>query len=625
MRILATLLLLPALSWGAITHIGTPVECQDSTVGGAASCDTSPPTGATTGDLLVTCVFGVNLGNSVNMVITEASGHTVVAEETTTTGTDRGLGIYYKSYAAGNMTWQVSADSNDNYVSAQTIALRGVNATPLDVTYSSGSHLSHVSDTDDPNAPDITTTTDGAMIQACLGITSSQPSSIAAPAETTIHETHTAQHLNLGLAYAEDASAGVYTIGQWAVGGTITTADSTLLTVAFRPSTAGGCPAACAGGRTAVCITSTASNTDEDNILYGQSPAVVADADTLCHDATSDILGDAVTVSASGWVTFASGTDVLTDDFDYCIMDAGAACGTDGTFQITTTPVLTNPTGTATGQETADLAVTSTHAGEGDIYAYVSTSATPPSTANHISGGGSPAYHNADPTPIEAQVWSATGLTAGTTYYAHYYYCNDATAKVCSSQVTSDPFITTASGDSTPDPFEFGDLVDTVKSAVYYSNDLTITGLTAAAVVVLEPGPCEWRVKNGGPWGLFQTIPGELYNNYVIQLKATSSSEEYDSISCTITIGGVSDTWTITSALATAATAARDFSEWFYNQEGYTGAANERMRDFLYDQGYVTGSLNSALFEYLRDLGYTGTLTNMIDQFERDVTTAHGN
>lgn len=306
------------------------------------------------------------------------------------------------------------------------------------------------------------------------------------------------------------------------------------------------CPETCAGGRTGVCISSTASSADADNILNGQSPAVVADADTICYDATSDILADVVTVDASGWVKFQSGGDIRTDDIDYCIMDDGAACGTDGVFQITQTPP--DPTGvscTATGQTTADCTSTITQV-EGTAYLYISTSATPPSTANHKSGGGSPAFHNADATVTATQAWSVTGLSAGTTYYPHAMQANGATTPIDTGQVTGALFITQAAGDTTPaDDFDFGSVSGAAPLGHYCSDPQTITEINAATNVLVSNGT--WRRYTSGAWGDETSDAGVVIVND--QVIACGDAPDFGGQNITtVTIGGVDGIWTIFSA-----------------------------------------------------------------------------
>ena len=147
--------------------------------------------------------------------------------------------------------------------------------------------------------------------------------------------------------------------------GTITSDQGYGSILVFNASGA-TCPATCAGGRSARCITDISDASDPDNLLYGLSPAAVANEDTVCYDATS-VLGDTVNVTAAGWPSIASGGSQLTDSFDYCVMDNGAACGTDGTYEVTFTPVITSVTGIGTGQTTGTVTVTPAGPTEGTV------------------------------------------------------------------------------------------------------------------------------------------------------------------------------------------------------------------------------------------------------------------
>lgn len=147
--------------------------------------------------------------------------------------------------------------------------------------------------------------------------------------------------------------------------GTITSDQGYGAILVFNASGA-TCPATCAGGRSARCITDISDASDPDNLLYGLSPAATANEDTVCYDPSS-VLGDTVNVSAAGWPSIASSGSQLTDSFDYCIMDNGAACGTDGTYEVTFQPTITSVTGIGTGQTTGTVTVTPAGPTEGTV------------------------------------------------------------------------------------------------------------------------------------------------------------------------------------------------------------------------------------------------------------------
>ena len=70
-------------------------------------------------------------------------------------------------------------------------------------------------------------------------------------------------------------------------------------------------------------------------------------------------------------------------------------------------------------------------------------------------------------------------------------------------------------------------------------------------------------------------------------------------------------------------TTAHDFWEWIDEQSG-NGSMSYKLDRVLKSEGFSGGPTNSTIFAWLRSLGYTGTLTNMINKFERDNTVQHG-
>jgi hypothetical protein len=104
---------------------------------------------------------------------------------------------------------------------------------------------------------------------------------------------------------------------------------------------------------------------------------------------------------------------------------------TGATISVTidaTAPTLSSPSGTQTGETTADLSV-STDEGAGTLYWVVDTSSTPPSAAQVKAGqdnGGAAANDSGSQavsaTGAQTISGGATGLTASTTYYAYFMH-----------------------------------------------------------------------------------------------------------------------------------------------------------------------------------------------------------
>lgn len=110
-----------------------------------------------------------------------------------------------------------------------------------------------------------------------------------------------------------------------------------------------------------------------------------------------------------------------------------------------TAPVLTSAVGTATGTTTATIGAT-TDEGNGTLYGFVSTSATPPSDADLKAGTGAVWAGSTTVSSTGAKTLNATGLTASTSYYGHLLH-TDAAAND-SNTVTSAQFTTSAPGGS---------------------------------------------------------------------------------------------------------------------------------------------------------------------------------
>lgn len=547
--LVALLLTFSANAFAAIAHTGSATPCSDATVGGTADCTVTMPS-ASGSDIFVVTVSGASTADGAPVIVEPAcmtAGKVDEAEYFAAGSIDLVLGVYVVAYSdctAASYNFQVTRSAGNGRVTVAVDAFSGASST-LDVTYVQGTHRVTASNTINVDPASITTATNNAVVHYAYAATHDEITAFGAPTGTTLRSSAGVGDSDRKVATATIArpTAGAYDASAWTHTGTATNTESQTVVISLAEAS-GTCPAACAGGRTPVCITNTASSTYADNILNDQSPAVAANQDTVCHDPTSDILSDTVTVSASGWPAFQSGSDMRTDDFDYCIMDNGAACGTDGTYQVTQTPTLSDTSGTvSTGTTTATLSVVVAQV-EGTCYAYVSTSSTPPSVANHKSGGGSPAYHNADASCSAAQTWSATGLTQGTTYYAHFLQTNAATAPIDSAQLTSDAFFTVAAGDTTPTAFSFTDALSAIAGNGDIESDaITVAGTTAATNVNTTVSGCDWSKDSGGGYGAWTSAAGQVQLGYTVKLRATVSSEQTDIVACTLTIGGVSDIW----------------------------------------------------------------------------------
>lgn len=100
--------------------------------------------------------------------------------------------------------------------------------------------------------------------------------------------------------------------------------------------------------------------------------------------------------------------------------------------------------------------------------------------------------------------------------------------------------LTYTASDSTPAAFSFTDQAAAVISTVYSSNEVEITGMTAPASFSVTNGTL---VVNGVDAG----ASGTVNPNDLVKAKGTSSGSSATAVNVAVTIGGVSDTFTITT------------------------------------------------------------------------------
>ena len=107
---------------------------------------------------------------------------------------------------------------------------------------------------------------------------------------------------------------------------------------------------------------------------------------------------------------------------------------------------------------------------------------------------------------------------------------------------------TTLAADSTPDGFSFTDVTGVSQSTTQTSNTITISGINTTATVTVSGGTYS---KNGGA---YTSSAGTAVNGDTFSVRHTSGSDFSISTSTTLTVGGISDTYTSTTAAFTGST-----------------------------------------------------------------------
>lgn len=205
----------------------------------------------------------------------------------------------------------------------------------------------------------------------------------------------------------------------------------------------------------------------------------------------------------------------------------------------TTAPTLTSPTGTSTGTTTASGTVTTDEA-NGILYALATINAT--ETAATVKASA----NTQAITTTGSKSVSFTGLTASTTYYAHYVH-RDAAGND-STRVSSASFTTSASGDSTPPT-----LTGAITPSAITSSGFTISWPAGSDNVAVTG--YEYSLNGGSSWTdagnvLTKTVSGLTASTpYSVQVRPydAAGNRALTPLSATITTSAAPGAGTITT------------------------------------------------------------------------------
>lgn len=113
----------------------------------------------------------------------------------------------------------------------------------------------------------------------------------------------------------------------------------------------------------------------------------------------------------------------------------------------------------------------------------------------------------------------------------------------------SDVGTTTVSTDTTPDPFSFTAVTGAALSSVYTSNTITISGIDTSTPVSISNGT---YCINGGA---YTSAVGSVVNGDTLAVRAISSSSNSVGVTATLTVGGTSAGFTVTTQALSGGTA----------------------------------------------------------------------
>jgi hypothetical protein len=318
-------------------------------------------------------------------------------------------------------------------------------------------------------------------------------------------------------------------------------------------------------------------------------------------------------------VSMVSNVGSTTIDLSYEVQGTVYTHRASNTTADTTAPTLSSPSGTQTGPTTANLSVSTNEVG-GTMYRYVSTSATPPSSADLIAGTGAVFAGSAAVSSTGAQASTATGLTASTAYYAHFLHRDAANNN---SAIATSASFTTAAADTT-DP--------TITSA----NTFTVAENSTLAHALAANETVAWTITGGADAADFEISGSTLRwagnvtrdyeapadadtnNTYVVQVTATDGVGLTASQTITVTVTDVTEGggYTFTNSEAATLVAARTDSPDDTHKghiDNLVGSLKSALGGLNFDRLYVpiAGDDASARLNYANPAvgALTGTAT----------------
>ncbi len=151
-----------------------------------------------------------------------------------------------------------------------------------------------------------------------------------------------------------------------------------------------------------------------------------------------------------------------------------------------------------------------------------------------INGGSFTTAAGSINTGDQVRVQLTTASTANT----------PASATLTISGVSDTFTATTGSIDSTPASYSFADVVGARRNRSTISNTITMTGINVPVAITLTGADLAYS-KNGAK---FTAAPGTVVAGDQIRLRMTSSTLPNTRVDGTVTIGGISDIWSITTS-----------------------------------------------------------------------------
>lgn len=124
--------------------------------------------------------------------------------------------------------------------------------------------------------------------------------------------------------------------------------------------------------------------------------------------------------------------------------------------------------------------------------------------------------------------------------------CTTAVNSVLTIGGVSDTYSITTVADTVPTAFSFTDKTNAALSTEYTSDSIVVSGIACDASISIASG-----TYRKGALGSFTAIQGTVSNGDTVWVKNTSSGTVSTAVNTTLTVGGVSDTYSVTTISTT--------------------------------------------------------------------------
>jgi len=211
--------------------------------------------------------------------------------------------------------------------------------------------------------------------------------------------------------------------------------------------------------------------------------------------------------------------------------------GVSDTYTVTTTAPDTTPDAFSLMDVTA-ATLSTVYTSNAIIVAGINTAAPISIT------GGTYAINGGTYTATAGTVVAGDSVTVRVTSAASNSAAVNATLTIGGVSDTYTVTTVAAAGDTTPDAFSFTDVTAAALSTVYTSNTITVAGINVPTAISITGGTYS---INGGA---YTATAGTVSAGDTVTVRVTSAAANSAAINAALTIGGVIDTYTVTTAAA---------------------------------------------------------------------------